>query len=212
MKSLKNYKSKKSKKTKKSKRTRKNKKQRKNKKLSGGNNIEFKFIDLNNYTDNYTDEEKESQLEEIDVLLNNTKSTDHDSSFFKKNASRIMTESHVLYMLYEGEIIGIIVGKKTDDNYISITEVEIRKKYLNKEYRDIGISGRKLLTEYIKYVTLKYPNISGFKLYNAGGKQSCFLYHKVFTELGYKLYTSEVKCNLNPDTEMVIIKNSISNV
>ena len=104
---------------------------------------------------------------------------------------------HVLYMLYEGEIIGIIVGKTTDDNYINISEVEIRPKYLNETYRSKGISGRKLLTEYINKVISKYPNISGFKLFNGGGKKSCFLYYKVFGELGYEIKPASIDCNIN---------------
>jgi len=165
------------------------------KKLSGGNNITFEFIDSNDYAD-----EEESHLEKIDVSLRNTKTNDNDNTFFKKNALRIMDKPHhVLYMLYEGEIIGIIVGKTTDDNYINISEVEIRPKYLTKEYKDIGIgiSGRRLLTEYINKVISKYPNIIGFKLFNGGGKKSCFLYYKVFTELGYKIIPDDIDCSKN---------------
>jgi hypothetical protein len=215
-KKIRNYKTKKHKKTNKTNKTNKTKKnikikktkktiKIKYKKMSGGNNIEFKFID----SKDYTDEEDESHLEEIDVLLKNTKTNNNDSSFFKKNVLRFMGRSHhVLYMLYEGEIIGIIVGKITDENYINISEVEIRPKYLTKEYKDIGISGRRLLTEYIKYLTLKYPNIIGFELFNAGGKNSCFLYYKVFTELGYKINPDDIDCNLNDYVHMTFLKNT----
>lgn len=176
------------------KKTKKNKKIKKlkNKKLFGGNNIEFKFIHLNDYTD----EEKEPKLKEIDVLLENTNTQNNDSSFFKKNVLRFMEKSHVLYMLYNEQIIGIITGHLTDENYINISEVAIRAKYLNKEYKDIGISGRKLLTEYINKITSKYENISGFELFNAGGVNSCFLYTKVFKELGYKIEPDNINCNL----------------
>lgn len=182
------------------KKTRKNKKTKKYKNLFGGNNIEFKFIHLNDYTD----EEKEHKLKEIDGLLENTNTQTNDSSFFKKNVLRFMEKSHVLYMLYNEQIIGIITGHITDENYINISEVAIRAKYLNKEYKDIGISGRKLLTEYINKITSKYENISGFELFNAGGVNSCFLYTKVFKELGYKIEPDNINCNLRDSNYTVM--------
>jgi len=182
------------------KKTRKNKKTKKYKNLFGGNNIEFKFIHLNDYTD----EEKEPKLKEIDGLLKNTNTQTNDSSFFKKNVLRFMEKSHVLYMLYNEQIIGIITGHITDEKYINISEVGIRAKYLNKEYKDIGISGRKLLTEYINKITSKYENISGFELFNAGGVNSCFLYTKVFKELGYKIEPDNINCNLSESNYTVM--------
>ena len=184
--------------------TKKNKKNKKTKYvMNGGNKIEFKFIDLNDYTA----EEQDSQIKEIDVLVQNTNTKNNDSSYFKKNVLRFMKNSYVLYMLYDAQIIGIIIGTITDDNYINISHVEIREKYLNKEYKDIGISGRKLLTEYINKITSKYENISGFELFNAGGVNSCFLYTKVFKELGYKLEPDNINCYL-PESNFTAMRFS----
>ena len=67
--------------------TKKNKKNKKTKYvMNGGNKIEFKFIDLNDYTD----EEKDSQIKEIDVLVQNTNTKNNDSQLFKKNVLRFM--------------------------------------------------------------------------------------------------------------------------
>ena len=45
----------------------------------GDNNIQFKFIDLNDYPDK---DKKDCQLEEIDLLLKNTGAPDGDGPFF----------------------------------------------------------------------------------------------------------------------------------
>ena len=168
-----------------------------------GNKIQFIFINLNDYTE----EEKDIQIKNIDDLLIKTNTNNNDNSFFKKNALRFMKDIYLLYMLYEEQIIGIIFGNITDDNYIYISHIEIRKRYLNKTYKDIGISGRSLLTEYINTVTSKYKNVIGFKLFNAGGINSCFLYKKIFTELGYKIEEPEhINCNTNDFIDMKFIK------
>jgi hypothetical protein len=113
-----------------------------------------------------------------------------------------MNKSHVLYLLEEGKIVGIIVGTVKPD-YIQINQVEIKFSHRNNK------KGKQILTEYINRVTLKY-NINNFKLSNTGGKLSCSLYYKVFTELGYKIVDenkADIDCDSNPHLRMLISKN-----
>jgi len=172
----------------------------------------------------------EDNLTFLFVSDNNKKTKQKINNLINKNTtnSKLVTKTmlkpnfNILFLIYNNEIVGEIVGLIKDENEtVSILTVEIKDTYLINETnsnnikqqkqsaRTKGITGTALLTEYINKMIQKYPTINKFTLYNTGGKHSCDFYLKVFSQLGYKIENKNViDCENNTFIDMTFTKNS----